>query len=403
MNIGNETCAQSPTDGPAPASFPKAEGASGQSGKAPRADGSLQRAKRETPRALLMEDDTRLHGMLREAGFEITIAQGGQDALRGILASDFTVIFCDMSKPGLAGSALYRVIARISPQLCERFVCVTERAGDRVDHGLSRSINGLLLFKPVESDEMQKVLTFFATDALPGKHGADAAVEVQKIAMFRDVPPPAPTPENEAVNAASARRFPRVTVGMLAALGLFAGASLFTVWRARGRDSNDESTSSQLTAREQQWKETSARLREIADARQKLADLEALSRGINQERKSNRWTHSLQNIANATGSGIELRSFSVRLDSENPDSLVVRLIGSSSGADPLRTADDFRAALEETLKQGKAAHSVQTRLEHLNDSHGVPSRPAIQSRAIFTIVATSVPEGSKPGGKESDE
>ena len=409
VNIGNETCAQSPTECPAPASIQKAEGAPGQSGKAPCADDALERAKRETPRALLLEDDARLRGMLRDAGFQITIAQGGQDALRGIMASDFTIVFCDMSNPGRPGSALYRVIARISPHLCERFVCITERPRDREEHGLSKSINGLLLFKPVESDELQKILTFFKTSAQMGKQGEDGdfvangAVAGQRIAMFRDVPPPSPIPENTAGNAASAARFSRATVGILAALGLFAGASRIMIWRAQGIDSREQSVSSQLAAREKQWDETSARLREIADARQKLADLEALSSGINQDRKSNRWTHGLQNIANASGSGIELRSFSVRLDSENPDSFVLRLTGSSSGADPLRTADEFRAALEETLKQGKAAHGVKTRLEHLSDSPAELTRSAVQSRAVFTIFATSIPEGSRAGGKESHE
>lgn len=398
MSIHIETSDLSPTDYPATVLIPNADGTPAQSAvDAPWDDASQPDNSNQTRRVLLLEDDARLHGMLREAGFTIRITKNGLDALKEIMATDFTAILCDMSMPGMAGNVLYRAIERVRPHLCERFICMTERPGDGTENGLLKSTNGHLLFKPVDLEELLDVLTFVETrtELIKCLDDRSRVVRKERIISFRESPAPMHAREDSADTAESGdvrRPFSRAAIGAVAALALLAGGSTMTSLRDSDIQKRAEDSSSELSARELQWTGTLVRQQEVELARKKLEALESLSSNIQMDRKSSRWTVGLQSVSTAIGPEIELLGFEARSDSENPSGFVLRLSGSSSGHEPRKTADQFREALEHNLKQGTGRQTVQTRFEKLDESPQSRTNAAAPIRAGFTIIATCAPE-----------
>lgn len=80
-------------------------------------------------RVLLADDEPALAGAvadtLRDAGFEVTMAGDGEEALARARAQTFDAVICDLRMPRVDGPTFYRAIADISPPQARRVIFVT--------------------------------------------------------------------------------------------------------------------------------------------------------------------------------------------------------------------------------------------------------------------------------------
>jgi signal transduction histidine kinase len=80
-------------------------------------------------RVLLADDEPALAGAvadtLRDAGFEVTMASDGEEALARARAQTFDAVICDLRMPRVDGPTFYRTIAEVSPPQARRVIFVT--------------------------------------------------------------------------------------------------------------------------------------------------------------------------------------------------------------------------------------------------------------------------------------
>jgi signal transduction histidine kinase len=80
-------------------------------------------------RVLLADDEPALAGAvadtLRDAGFEVTMASDGEEALARAQAQTFDAVICDLRMPRVDGPTFYRAIAAASPPQARRVIFVT--------------------------------------------------------------------------------------------------------------------------------------------------------------------------------------------------------------------------------------------------------------------------------------
>ncbi len=396
VSTGIETCDPSPSDRPPSGPIPDTAGAATQpDGVAMPKGGNSKHGRR----VLLLEDDARISEMLAGAGWSVSVTKSGLDALKELMAADFTAILCDMSMPGMSGNLLYRAIERARPHLCERFICMAERPGQAGEHGLLKSTNGHLLLKPVDLEELMDVLTFVEarTQFIDFFDEQGRAAKQDEIESSMESPVVTQTLDGRTIRVQRAdRRHPisRTTVGAFAALLVVAAAHPITVWRDSGIQKRAEALSSELISREGQWTETLARLQDVEKARQKLAAFVALKVKIQSDRKSIRWTSGLQSVATAIGPDIELRAFTARDNPEIQGGFTFRLSGISSGTEPRLKADRFRTNIENNLKQTTSAQAVQTRFDDLEESSPALAKAGARSGTVFTISVTAASASS---------
>jgi len=118
---------------------------------------------------LLLEDDVELaltlKALLEERDFMVTTVENGVDGLKEIMAFDFDAIVCDMMMPKMPGDMFFLAVSRAKPQLCKRFVFITGHGDDSKVTEFMEKINGLVLRKPVQSDDLVKMINVAATRA----------------------------------------------------------------------------------------------------------------------------------------------------------------------------------------------------------------------------------------------
>jgi DNA-binding NarL/FixJ family response regulator len=66
------------------------------------------------------------------------------------MATDFSIILCDMVMPNFPGDMFYAAVERVRPKLCKRFIFMTGHQGDRKIEEFIRRIRGLMLWKPFQ-------------------------------------------------------------------------------------------------------------------------------------------------------------------------------------------------------------------------------------------------------------
>ena len=105
---------------------------------APRPDTGKQRRER----ILVVDDELPIRALTNEilgaAGYVIDTAASGEEALRQLEALDYDAVLADMRLPGLAGDALYRVVAGRWPRMRTRVLFITgdpeaDREAERLD------------------------------------------------------------------------------------------------------------------------------------------------------------------------------------------------------------------------------------------------------------------------------
>ena len=80
-------------------------------------------------RILLADDEPALAGAvaetLRDAGFDVTVARDGQEALTLAEAQTFDAVICDLRMPRVDGPTFYRSVEAVSPPQARRVIFVT--------------------------------------------------------------------------------------------------------------------------------------------------------------------------------------------------------------------------------------------------------------------------------------
>src|SRR5271165_5716503 len=103
-------------------------------------------------KVLVLDDDIAFIDLTRTIletnGYEVETAADGVQGIKKIMASDFSVILCDMVMPNLAGDMFYMAVERVKPHLCKRFLFMTGHRGDRKVDEFIRKVRGLILWKP---------------------------------------------------------------------------------------------------------------------------------------------------------------------------------------------------------------------------------------------------------------
>ncbi|MDN3922562.1 hybrid sensor histidine kinase/response regulator [Roseateles violae] len=115
-------------------------------------------AARRQLRVLVVDDETELAGLLREAlegaGFEVATAESGLVALELLAEARFDAIVSDLRMPGMDGAALWRAVRERQPLLATRMLIIT---GDTLSPGATdflREAGCALLEKPFAPAEM---------------------------------------------------------------------------------------------------------------------------------------------------------------------------------------------------------------------------------------------------------
>jgi DNA-binding response OmpR family regulator len=117
----------------------------------------------EITNILLLDDDTDLADtlklLLESHNFIVTVARNGVEGLRETMAMDFDVIICDMMMPTMPGDMFYLAVQKTKPHLCSRFLFVTGHGDDPRTNAFLQTTDGLVIFKPVPSDELIQMIS----------------------------------------------------------------------------------------------------------------------------------------------------------------------------------------------------------------------------------------------------
>jgi DNA-binding NarL/FixJ family response regulator len=90
----------------------------------------------------------------------VTLARNGVEGVREVMSMDFDVILCDMMMPQMPGDMFYLAVQRTKPHLCSRFVFITAHSGNAKVEEFIKNVNGLVLFKPVQIEELVRMISF---------------------------------------------------------------------------------------------------------------------------------------------------------------------------------------------------------------------------------------------------
>lgn len=131
----------------------------------------------EIKNILLVDDDealaTTLKDLLESRNFIVTTAYNGAEALREVMAFDFDVIICDMMMPTMPGDMFYLAAKKAKPEMAKRFLFVTGHADNPKVDAFLKGIDGLVVFKPVLTEELVRMISFVLNRTA---HQADPAL-----------------------------------------------------------------------------------------------------------------------------------------------------------------------------------------------------------------------------------
>jgi DNA-binding response OmpR family regulator len=113
---------------------------------------------------LLLDDDIELADtlklLLESHNFIVKTVKNGVEGLHEIMNFDYDIIMCDMLMPAMAGDMFYLAVERTKPHLCPRFIFVTAYRDNPKVNEFIQSVNGLVLFKPVNTEELIRTISF---------------------------------------------------------------------------------------------------------------------------------------------------------------------------------------------------------------------------------------------------
>jgi CheY-like chemotaxis protein len=109
---------------------------------------------------LIVDDDQKwlnlFSSIISSMGFEVTVADSGDKALKQFLDERFKVVFTDLNMPGMGGWELARHIKDISPETKVALVTAGER--EPILGKMEESSIDSIFFKPLGLKEFKKTV-----------------------------------------------------------------------------------------------------------------------------------------------------------------------------------------------------------------------------------------------------
>jgi len=119
---------------------------------------------KDTKRILLLEDDDLVSNFIKYSletqSFDVVRVANGVEGVQELQKSDFDAIICDMMMPKLPGDMFYLAVERMKPHLCNRFVFITGYKDDKKIGDFIKRVNGAILIKPFQVDELLEMIAF---------------------------------------------------------------------------------------------------------------------------------------------------------------------------------------------------------------------------------------------------
>ena len=105
------------------------------------------------PKSILLVDDEQdildiLERVLQSAGYHVTTARNGQEALQEIVIQDYDLIITNIRMPVLDGRAFYRQLCALDSHLSQRVIFCTGDIADPATQRFLKATGAPVLFKP---------------------------------------------------------------------------------------------------------------------------------------------------------------------------------------------------------------------------------------------------------------
>ena len=114
-------------------------------------------------RILIVDDEPDIGESLSEVladDYDVVAVDSGGEALRRLTGPVFDAILCDLMMPVMTGmGTFYQEIARVAPQVAERFIFMTGGAFTPRANQFLESAHNLKLEKPFDIDQLGRVLS----------------------------------------------------------------------------------------------------------------------------------------------------------------------------------------------------------------------------------------------------
>ncbi|MGQ9667471.1 MAG: hybrid sensor histidine kinase/response regulator, partial [Anaerolineae bacterium] len=122
--------------------------------------------KEEAPalprRILLVDDEDTIASMLQRVlplwGYQVNVAEDGQEALRRLAQEEYDLILCDIRMPGLTGQDVMTILQEKRPECTERIVFMTGDTVSADTQAFLREVGRPVLRKPFTLELLQELL-----------------------------------------------------------------------------------------------------------------------------------------------------------------------------------------------------------------------------------------------------
>jgi CheY-like chemotaxis protein len=120
---------------------------------------SKPRSSFKTDHRILVVDDEPgmaygVEQVLRQAGFWVTVATNGRQALSMLEKAQFDLIISDLNMPELNGQQFYQMVAEGHPHLASRIIFSTGDSGGRRLRNFLEDSGSTCISKPFKTDEL---------------------------------------------------------------------------------------------------------------------------------------------------------------------------------------------------------------------------------------------------------
>ncbi|MFQ5735458.1 MAG: ATP-binding protein [Thermodesulfobacteriota bacterium] len=136
----------------------------GEQAEQPSTGGAIELKKMAHGKKVLVLDDEpilldMLHETLGGCGFKVARASSGKDALDMIKDDDYDLIISDIKMPGIDGSAFYRGVKRVKPELLKKIIFISGDSLNKETQSFLKESGNHSLKKPFTVDELSLIIS----------------------------------------------------------------------------------------------------------------------------------------------------------------------------------------------------------------------------------------------------
>jgi DNA-binding NarL/FixJ family response regulator len=316
------------------------------------------------------------------------------EGVRAVMTGDFTLVLYDPKMPGLPVESFYRSVGRVDPELCGRFVFMSQDRLDADTTAFIKSVNGLVLKKPFDVENLleslalaelqyplHRVFDRVSNEPVPLRAGETAAGGTQGSV------PASPARAETPGGKSDARTY------ALAVLALLCGLAAILWYRHENLRGRLDAALEKRLALGTEWTAVSADLEAAVATRSKAETAQGQLARISAVRAKPHWAPVLRSIVPLVHAQIDILEVGARGEAEDSGACEVRVRGLAGGPSPRLTADRFRQSVEDDLKRHAGGRPVETRFEELEDAPG--ASPG-EKRVVFVMNVTLGPVGPSP-------